>query len=142
MTDTVRITDSYDLLSVVPITLGFHPSESVVVVTLIEQDGSIIRAHRTVAGRDQWLLANLGHAAAAVPSLVAAVRHTPAGDQATAHLASVPAALAYRTGDGSLAQVAIDRALASEPSHSLARLLVALVSSGLPPADLDEILGA
>jgi Domain of unknown function (DUF4192) len=52
---------------------------------------------------------------------------------------------AWRTGDGALANIALDRALAADPHYSMARLLRELFVSGLPssavPMDitLDEI---
>ena len=65
--------------------------------------------------------------------------------------AAAPACLlsfaAWRAGDGALANIALDRALAADPSYSMARLLQELFISGLPPwsvplditpEDLDE----
>jgi hypothetical protein len=51
--------------------------------------------------------------------------------------AAAPACLlsfaAWRTGDGALANIALDRALAADPHYSMARLLQELFISGLPP---------
>lgn len=41
---------------------------------------------------------------------------------------------AWRAGDGALANIALDRALAADPRYSMARLLRALFISGLPPS--------
>jgi hypothetical protein len=41
---------------------------------------------------------------------------------------------AWRTGDGALANIALDRALAADPRYSMARLLRELFISGLPPS--------
>jgi hypothetical protein len=40
---------------------------------------------------------------------------------------------AWRAGEGALANVALDRALAADPHYSMARLLQELFISGLPP---------
>jgi hypothetical protein len=53
------------------------------------------------------------------------------------HVAA-PAALlafvAWQTGDGALANVALDRALADDPSYSMALLLRQVIGAGVPPA--------
>jgi hypothetical protein len=41
---------------------------------------------------------------------------------------------AWRAGDGALANIALDRALAADPRYSMARLLRELFISGLPPS--------
>ena len=52
--------------------------------------------------------------------------------------AAAPAALlafvAWQTGDGALANVALDRALADDPGYSMAWLLRQVISAGAPPA--------
>jgi hypothetical protein len=52
--------------------------------------------------------------------------------------AAAPAALlafvAWQTGDGALANVALDRALADDPSYSMALLLRQVIGAGAPPA--------
>jgi hypothetical protein len=57
-------------------------------------------------------------------------------------LAAIPAVLlaftAWRTGQGALASVAVDRALASDPSLGIARLLDDVLTDGIPPSALDE----
>jgi hypothetical protein len=49
-----------------------------------------------------------------------------------------PAALlaftAWQSGDGTLANVALDRALAADPDYSMARLLRDILAAGVPPA--------
>lgn len=55
---------------------------------------------------------------------------------------TVLAAVAYRHGDGALAQIALDRALRVRPRHRLAGLLRAAFSSGLSPAQLDALTTA
>lgn len=53
------------------------------------------------------------------------------------HLVAAPAALlaftAWQQGDGGLANVALDRALAADPDYSMARLLVDALDAALPP---------
>jgi Domain of unknown function (DUF4192) len=57
--------------------------------------------------------------------------------QVTEPYAAAPACLlslaAWRAGEGALANIALDRALAADPSYSMARLLQELFISGLPP---------
>jgi hypothetical protein len=54
--------------------------------------------------------------------------------------AAAPACLlayaAWRTGEGALANIALDRAFAADPHYSMARLLQELFISGLPPWSL------
>lgn len=56
-------------------------------------------------------------------------------------LAAPPASLlafaAWRRGEGALASVAIDRALAANPAYTLARLIDQALRAGLPPSVLD-----
>ena len=44
-------------------------------------------------------------------------------------------------GDGAMADVALTRALRSEPGHALARLLRQGLDSCLPPAELRSLIG-
>jgi len=59
--------------------------------------------------------------------------------------AAAPACLlafaAWRSGEGALANVALDRAFAADPHYSMARLLQELFISGLPPWSLPMNLG-
>ena len=50
-----------------------------------------------------------------------------------APVASLLAALSYEKGEGALAQRCLDRALADDPSYSLASLLRRVFSAGWPP---------
>ncbi|MEV0430577.1 DUF4192 domain-containing protein [Micromonospora sp. NPDC050495] len=56
-------------------------------------------------------------------------------------LAAAPASLlafaAWRCGDGALASVALDRALAADPDYSLAHVINQALRAGLPPSLLD-----
>ncbi|MFI5841103.1 DUF4192 domain-containing protein [Catenuloplanes sp. NPDC051500] len=62
--------------------------------------------------------------------------------RARPELAAVPAVLlaftAWRIGQGALASVAVDRALATDPSLGIARLLDDVLTDGIPPSALDE----
>lgn len=51
-------------------------------------------------------------------------------------------AVAYATGNGALALVALERALATDPAYSFARLLLAALDGQLPPAQVREVLRA
>jgi len=48
--------------------------------------------------------------------------------------ASLLAFTAWQAGDGTLANVALDRALAADPDYSMARLLRDILAAGVPPS--------
>jgi hypothetical protein len=48
--------------------------------------------------------------------------------------ASLLAFTAWQAGDGTLANVALDRALAADPGYSMARLLRDILAAGVPPS--------
>ena len=58
--------------------------------------------------------------------------------RATGPWLPAPAALlaftAWQAGDGTLANVALDRALAADPDYSMARLLREILAAGVPPS--------
>lgn len=54
--------------------------------------------------------------------------------------ATLVAISAWLRGDGAMANVALDRALDSDPDHSLARMLRAALTSCLPPGELRALL--
>lgn len=89
------------------------------------RDGVLIRA---LLERDQTWLA----------MLIACAAWTP--DDLAAGICAVLAALAYRQGDGALAQVSVDRCLLAEPGNSFAGLLLTAISAGLPPELLDGMV--
>lgn len=70
-----------------------------------------------------------------IPVLVSALRRIPAED--SVDLCAVLVVIAYRAGDGALAQVAADRVLASEKRHRLTLLMLDIMFAGLPPDTLD-----
>lgn len=89
--------------------------------------GGLIR--RTLVDPDEpWL-----------PMLIAVARAVP--DEDAAEVCTVLAIAAYRAGDGALAQVAVDRALVGEPNHALARFMLDVVSAGVHPSELLELVG-
>jgi uncharacterized protein DUF4192 len=53
--------------------------------------------------------------------------------------ASLLAFVAWQSGDGALANVALDRALADDPDYSMARLLRQVISAGTPPSLLARL---
>jgi hypothetical protein len=93
---------------------------------------------RTV--RDRALLLALGDDAPAAEQLWSEVtRRSPAPlDAAPATLLAVSA---WLRGDGAMAGIALDRALAGEPSYALAGLLRQALDACLPPTVLRELLG-
>ena len=48
--------------------------------------------------------------------------------------ASLLAFVAWQSGDGALANVALDRALADDPQYSMAQLLRQVITAGTPPS--------
>ncbi len=102
-------------------------------------DPMILAAMDNVTGRDQWLI-TYGSDPASLPALVAAVQTTRDTDPRIPNMCAALAVIAYRRGDGALAQVALDRALASDPAHRMAHLMLAVMAAGLHPSDLDDLL--
>ncbi len=74
-----------------------------------------------------------------LPMLIAVARELPDSD--AAHVCAALSVVAYRHGDGALAQVAVDRCLAEDPEHRLAHLMLDVMAAGLPPADLADLGG-
>lgn len=99
-------------------------------------DDELLADLHDLDGRDRFILDHLAAAADAVPDLVHALVTVGPGDPVLANLASTLAILAYRAGDGALANAAIDRA----PLDPLNRLLIAHIGAGLSPDDLHAAL--
>jgi hypothetical protein len=59
-----------------------------------------------------------------------------------AHVCALVAWVAYARGEGALANVALDRALAGQPDHSLALLLRSCLDAGLPPGEIRSMARA
>jgi hypothetical protein len=73
-----------------------------------------------------------------LPMLISCATWTP-GPLAPP-LCSVLAMVAYRHGDGALAQLAVDRCLLAEPEHRLAHLMIGIMSAGMHPDELERIV--
>ncbi|MGS0684196.1 DUF4192 domain-containing protein [Nakamurella sp. GG22] len=72
-----------------------------------------------------------------LPMLISCATRTPTA--LAPPLCSVLAMVAYRHGDGALAQVAVDRCLEAEPENPLAHTLMAIMSAGLRPELLEDL---
>lgn len=93
---------------------------------------------RTAAVRDLMIGAMLAEPRRPwVPMLIQSLTQVPAGD--SPDLSAMLAVMAYRAGDGALAQCAADRALEAAPRHRLAELMVAIMGAGMPPESLDDL---
>ena len=94
---------------------------------------------RDVDLRDRALALTLGSSAAAAEAVFTELtRRSPVPlDAAPATLLAVSA---WVRGDGTLANVALDRALDSEPSNSLAGLLRSALDACLPPAEVRRLI--
>ena len=89
--------------------------------------------------RDRALALALGDAPAAAEALwTECARRAPAPLDATP--ATLLAVSAWLRGDGAMANVALERALDSEPGYGLARLLAQALAGCLPPAELRAML--
>jgi hypothetical protein len=95
---------------------------------------------RDTTVRDRALQLSLGAEAAAVEALwTECTRRAPAPlDAAPATLLAVSA---WLRGDGAMANVALERALDSDPGYTLARLLASALNACLPPAELRALIG-
>lgn len=69
-----------------------------------------------------------------LPMLISCATWTP--QALAAPLCAVLAMVAYRQGDGALAQIAVDRSLEAEPKYSLSHLMIAVMAAGLHPESL------
>ena len=72
-----------------------------------------------------------------VPVLLDAVVRVPA--DVSADLCSLLAVAAYRSGDGALTQVTLDRCLEAEPHHRFGRMLQEMLLGGLAPEELEDL---
>ena len=96
-------------------------------VLLTDDDVRDVVLTRAIAELDRpWL-----------PMLISCATWTP--DPLAPPLCSVLAMVAYRHGDGALAQIAVDRCLAAEPKHPLAHLMIAVMATGVRPEELERI---
>jgi Domain of unknown function (DUF4192) len=81
---------------------------------------------------DAWARLDPEHAAVYQDLWRDVVRHVQPGYVAAP--ASLLAVTAWQTGDGALANIALDRALADQPGYSLALLLADILAAGTPPS--------
>ena len=92
---------------------------------------TVVLAHLAVRD-DAWSRMDAGYRAAHLRLWTDVVRRaTPAYLPAPA---SLLAFTAWQSGEGALANIAIDRALAADPGYSLARLLRDIMDAGVPPS--------
>ena len=73
-----------------------------------------------------------------LPLVLSLARAVP--DPLAAEISVVASWTAYRSGDGALANVAVERALAIDPDHVLAGLLLRCFFAGMRPEELDRLL--
>jgi hypothetical protein len=91
----------------------------------------VVLAHLAVRD-DAWSRRDPGYRGAHLRLWTDLVRRaTPAYLPAPA---SLLAFTAWQSGEGALANIAIDRALAADPAYSLARLLRDIMDAGVPPS--------
>jgi hypothetical protein len=109
----------------VPVQIG--TAVATVLVEPAVRDAVLAAAFRDLDG--PWL-----------PTMIASATWTP--DSLAGPLCSVLAALAYRHGDGALAQIAVDRCLKAEPGNALALILLKIMSEGERPEVLDQLIPA
>jgi len=81
---------------------------------------------------DAWARMDPGHSDAHQRLWTDVVRRAQPGY--TAASAALLAFVAWQSGDGALANVALDRALADDPRYSMALLLRQVITAGAPPA--------
>ena len=92
---------------------------------------TVVLSHLAVRD-DAWARMDPGHRAAHLRLWTDVARRA-----APAYLpapASLLAFTAWQSGDGALANIAIDRALAADPGYSLAQLLRDIMDAGVPPS--------
>ena len=81
---------------------------------------------------DAWARMDPGHSSAHQRLWIDVVRRAQPGYVAAP--AALLAFVAWQSGDGALANVALDRALADDPRYSMALLLRQVITAGAPPA--------
>jgi len=81
---------------------------------------------------DAWARMDPAHRAAHLRLWTDVVRRAQPGHVAAP--AALLAFVAWQSGDGALANVALDRALADDPGYSMALLLRQVISAGAPPS--------
>ena len=98
-----------------------------------DETARLLAALRHLRFRDDaWARMDPVHKAAHLRLWTDLTRHAPAGYVAAP--ASLLAWVAWQAGDGALANIALDRADADNPTYSMAQLLRQLITAGLPPS--------
>lgn len=110
-----------------------------------EVDAVLASAMRDYASRDRFLATHMADARPALEQVLAMCRLTRDSKEddssmVLANMCAVAGLLAYRCGDGALAQVCLDRSLRVDPAHNLARMVIQVISVGIPPAELDHLM--
>lgn len=90
--------------------------------------------------RDAYVTTLLEVAEETLDVVLANCRRALDDEPGMADLCAVAAILAYRTGDGALAQVCLDRALRVDPHHRLTRLTLDLIECAVSPQELDALV--
>ena len=101
--------------------------------------GALLAEFTDTHGRDA-LISRLVPDPDAVAQLVGLIQATPDTDPRVPDVCAALAILAYRYGDGALARVAVDRSRRIDPDHRLTELIDQLITVGVPPAALDDLL--
>lgn len=123
-----------DVLAAVEAGRGVHElDEDVTAALRVGLDDRTARDLIITLGLDH----DLGHVLALLGEIA---RRTP--DPAAAPICTVLAWIAYQRGDGALARVALDRALAGRPDYAMARLLERGLTQMVPPRHVDQVTRA
>jgi hypothetical protein len=98
-----------------------------------DEAACLLAALRHLCVRDDaWARMDPAHKAAHLRLWTDLTRQAPAGHIAAP--ASLLAFVAWQRGNGALANVALDRALADDPRYSMGQLLRQVIESGAPPS--------
>jgi hypothetical protein len=111
-------------------------------------DAGLYTAMSDSRSRDEYLAANMSRAVDVLPAVLATCRRVPdpavgasTGEvELVANLCVTAAVLAYRLGDGAVAQFCLDRALRVSPLHRLSHLMLMVMAVAVPPDALDLLV--
>lgn len=104
---------------------------------------ALLDAMSEPGSRDKTMRAMLADYQTTLPTLLnacRAVRDDEREPYTIASLLAVTAILAYRKGDGALANACLERVFCVDSRHNLARLLAIAIATGLRPAELDDLV--
>jgi hypothetical protein len=105
-----------------------------------QPDLDLMTAMRGSTTRDEFLAAHIAKSSNSLEAVLATCRQVPDHARGAANLCAVAAILAYRTGNGALAWLCLDRTQRIAARHSLAKLIVEVMNAAVPPADLDAVI--